>query len=454
MQPERSTLKTPPGRRDFLKKAAAAAWATAPWIVPSTVFGANAPSNRIQVACIGTGNQGISILRKFLKNADVQIVAVCDVNRASYGYKSEDQFLGREPARKEVDSHYGKQFGVGAYRGCQAYDDFREIIVRKDVDAVTIVVPDHWHATITIRAAEAGKDIYCEKPLSLTIGQGQAMVKAVREHHRILQTGSMERSNPLTRYVCKVVRDGRIGKVQRVITNVGYNNKAGPGPGWTPMPVPNGFDYKQWLGPAPQVPYHKDRGLYRFRFNYDYSGGQVTNFGAHSNDLAQWGLGTDNTGPVEIDYVSAKWLPKGSLFNTALETEFRCRYASGVELICKTNKRPVGVRFEGTEGMVEATAYAWLARSEPASLITSQFPNGTLRFDASAAHVRNFLDCVRTRRDPVAPVEVGHRSASLCHLGNLAIRLGRNIKWDPDRQQIIGDDEASRMIDPIKVPAP
>jgi predicted dehydrogenase len=424
-----------------------------PWIAPSSVFGATAPSNRIQVACIGTGNQGIGILRRFMKNDDVQVVAVCDVNTASYGYKTDDQYLGRAPACQEVDKYYGQKAGAGAYRACRGYNDFREVLAREDVDVVTVVVPDHWHAIMTVRAAEAGKDIYCEKPLSLTVGEGRAMVEGVQKHKRILQTGSMERSNPLNRYVCELVRSGRIGEVQRVTTNVGYNNKVGPGPGWKPMPVPEGFDYDMWLGPAPRAPYHKDRCLYRFRFNYDYSGGQVTNFGAHSNDLAQWGLGTDDTGPVEIEYVAAKWLPEGSLFNTALESEFRCRYANGVELVCKTNERPVGVRFEGTEGMLETSAYPWLARSRPESLITSKFPEGKIRFDATTAHVRNFLDCVRNRRQPAAPVEVGHRSASLCHLGNVAIRLGRNVKWDPQKETFPGDDEANQMLTrPLRSP--
>ncbi|NLS97384.1 MAG: Gfo/Idh/MocA family oxidoreductase [Planctomycetaceae bacterium] len=435
--PEHSTH-----RRDFLKMTAGVA---VPWILPSSVFGAFAPSNRINVACIGTGNQGSGILKRFLENDDVQVVAVCDVNTASYGYRDESQYLGREPGRKTVDDHYAKKSGT-AYKGCRTYIDFQEVLACDDVDAVTVVVPDQWHAIMTIAAAKAGKDIYCEKPLSLTIGQGRAMVEAVKKYDRILQTGSMERSNPLNRYVCKLVRDGKIGQVKRVFTNVGYNNKVGPGPGWKPMPVPEGFDYERWLGPAPKVPYHQDRCLYRFRFNYDYSGGQVTNYGAHSNDLAQWGLGMDESGPVEIEYIRAKWLPEGSLFNTALETEFLCRYANGVELICATNEKPVGVRFEGTEGMVESTAYGWQARSEPASLVESEFPGGKVKGDATSAHVRNFLDCVKSRQQPVAHAEIGHRSSSVCHLGNVAIRLGRNVKWDPVAERFPGDDEANEML--------
>jgi predicted dehydrogenase len=441
-------------RRQFLKRSIATALsAAAPRVVPSSVFGATAPSNRIHVACIGTGNQGIGIMRRFLNNDDVQVVAVCDVNTGSYGYKSEDQYLGREPAREEVEQYYAKKAGSGTYRGCRGHNDFREVLASDDVDAVTVVVPDHWHAIMTIGAAEAGKDIYCEKPLSLTIAQGRAMVDAVQRHKRILQTGSMERSNPLNRHVCQLVRDGRIGEVRRVTTNVGYNNKVGPGPGWKPMPVPEGFDYDMWLGPAPRAPYHKDRCLYRFRFHYDYSGGQVTNFGAHSNDLAQWGLGMDDSGPVAIEFVDAKWLPQGSLFNTALETEFLCRYANGIELTCKTNERPVGVRFEGTEGMIEVSAYPWVARSEPEALITDAFPAGKIRFDATTAHVRNFLDCVRSRQQPVAPVEVGHRSASVCHLGNVAIRLGRDVAWDPQQERFQDDDEANEMLTrPLRSP--
>lgn len=234
--PERSSH-----RRGFLKMTAGVA---VPWILPSSVFGAFAPSNRINVACIGTGNQGSGILKRFLENDDVQVVAVCDVNTASYGYRDESQFLGREPGRKMVEDHYAKKSGT-AYKGCRTHIDFEEVLACDDVDAVTVVVPDQWHAIMTIAAAKAGKDIYCEKPLSLTIGQGRAMVEAVKQHNRILQTGSMERSNPLNRYVCKLVRDGKIGQVKRVFTNVGYNNKVGPGPGWKPMPVPEGFDYER-----------------------------------------------------------------------------------------------------------------------------------------------------------------------------------------------------------------
>lgn len=443
-------MKMLSGRRSFMKSAAALC--AGPWIVPSSVFGANAPSNRINVGFIGVGNQGTLDLGRFIKKPEVQVVAVCDTNRASYGYKTEEQYLGRDVACADINKYYAQQTGNSSYSGCTKHVEFEELLAKPDVDAVVIVVPDHWHAIMTVMAAEAGKDIYCEKPLSLTIGQGKKMVEAVRKHKRVFQTGSHERSNPQARHICELVRNGRIGEVKRVITNVGYNNKIGPGPGWQPMPVPEGFDYARWLGPAPDVPYHQDRCLYRFRFNYDYSGGQVTNYGAHSNDLAQWGLGMDGSGPVEIEYIDSKWLPEGSLFNTALETRFLARYANGVEVLCQTAEPSVMVRFEGTEGMVE-WGYEKVYGSEPKSLIDTEIGEHEIHLYKSDDHVQNFLDCIRTREDCAAPVEVGHRSATLCHLGNAAIKLKRNVKWDPAAEKFIDDDEANALMDvPMRGP--
>ena len=455
-----------PSRRTFLKMTSAAlgtAFAT-PALVPSSVFGANAPSNRIHVACIGTGNQSTIDLPAFLQQEDVQVLAVCDVNTASYGYKTPQQFLGRKPAQEKVNAFYAAKTNSGQYRGCDAYNDFRDVLARQDIDAVAIIVPDHWHALMTVAAAKAGKDIYCEKPLSLNVRQGQAMIKAVRAHKRILQTGSHYRSSPANRFACELIRNGRIGKVQRIIARVAENNAVDPGPGWQPMPVPEGFDYEMWLGPAPKVPYHKDRCLYRFRFNLDYSGGQVTNFGAHSNDIAQWGLGTDDTGPIEFEDTGGEWPPPGGLFNTATKVSFRARYANGVELLCRTEAPGFGARFEGTEGWVEYS-YRGVA-TEPASLKKSQIgpneihlpmSNPQRKEESSRNHipdnVRNFLDCVKSRRDPIAAVEVGHRTANLCHLGNIAMRLKRKIRWDPVREVCIGDDEANRMLDcPMRAP--
>ncbi len=432
-------------RRKFLQAATVAC--AAPQIVADSVRGAAAPSNRIQVGFIGTGNQCMGVLlQQFLERPDVQAVAVCDVNQGSYGYKNDDDFYGREPARQRIDQYYAEQRRSGSYRDCVALRDFRELLDRPDIDAVVIAVPDHWHAAMTVLACEAGKDVYCEKPLSLTVADGRAMIEAVRRHQRILQTGSHERSRPESRHACELVRNGRIGKLQRIITNVGYHNKVGPGPGWQAMPVPPDFDYAMWLGPAADAPYHRDRCLYRFRFIYDYSGGQITNYGAHSNDLAQWALDADGTGPVEVQFIRAKWLPNGSLFDAALETEFRCRYANGVELVCRTDEPSVQTRFEGTEGVI-VTGYGG-HYSEPASIWKSEIGADELHLPYSSNHIGNFIDCVKSRQEPIAPVEAGHSSATLCHLGVIACRLSKQkvLRWDPQSERFTNDDDANALL--------
>ena len=403
-------------------------------------------------------------LPAFLQQPDVQVVAVCDVNTASYGYRDPDQFLGRKPGQDSVNAYYAKKTNAGKYEGCDAYNDFREVLGRADVDAVTIIVPDHWHAIMTVMAAKAGKDIYCEKPMSLTVQDGQEMVKAVRQHKRVFQTGSQYRSSLAARKACELVRNGRIGQLKRILTDISPGNPPGPGPGWKPMPIPEGFDYQTWLGPAPSAPYHKDRCLYRFRFILDYSGGQTTNIGCHTNDIAQWGNGTDLSGPVEFEDLGAEWPAPGGLFNTATKARFRACYANGVELICQSTKRGFNVRFEGSEGWVEFSLHG--LRTSPASLKDVTFGPQEIRLPVSiqgrhedslryypADHVQNFLDCVKSREEPVEPVEAGHRTASLCHLGNIAMRLRRKIRWDPKQEQILGDSEAGAMLSrPTRAP--
>ncbi len=429
-------------RRRFLKTAAGLS--AAPLFLRTPLSGAAAPSNRLNLAFVGTGNQGMNLLRKAVKLPEARVIAVCDVNRGSFGYKEEKDFYGRQPAQKLVNDAYGN-------KDCAASADFREVFARPDVDAVFLVVPDHWHAPLTVLAAAAGKDIYCEKPLSLTVVDGREMETAVRKHGRVLQTGSHERSNPISRFVCETVRHGAVGEVKRVVTTVGYNNKVGPGPGWTPEPVPRGFDYETWLGPAPAAPYHHDRCLYRFRFNYDYSGGQITNFGAHSNDMAQWGLGMDGGGPVEVECLDAKFLPQGSLFNTATETKFRCRYANGVELLCVSGPEQVQTRFEGTDGWIE-TGYKG-TRASRDELINNLPEKTAGGLDANQLHMRNFFKAIKTRKDPVAPVEVGRSTANLCHVGNAAIRLfgqtGKSevLKWDAQAERFANSDAANGLLD-------
>ncbi len=452
-------------RRTFAKAGGAAAASVfgAPWVVPGSVFGKQAPSNRINVGVIGTGTRGIPDMTLFLRNDDVQVLALCDVNTGSYGYRDEKRFMGRKPALDVADKYYADKTRSGAFKGVDAYNDFRKIIERRDIDAVVIVTPDHWHGVMTIMAAQAGKDIFCQKPLSLTIRQGQEMIKAVRKHKRILQTASQYRSNPLIRFGCELVRNGRIGKLKTIRTYISLNNKQGPDPGWKPMPVPEGFDYDLWLGPAPKVPYHEKRCIYKFRFNLDYSGGQITNIGAHSIDIAQWGNGTCLTGPVEVEGLHAKWPPKGSLFNTALESKLRVRYANGVELTCESAAPHFGARFEGTEGWIQLGRKL---ETHPKSLATSTIGPNEIHLPRAnparkdnkpgpyyAEHVRNFIDAVKKRTDPIEPVEIGHRTASMCHLGNIAIRLMRKLQWDPDKERFVNDDEANAMLSrPIRAP--
>ncbi len=428
-------------RRGFLKTAGAVI--AAPAIVSGRVFGQNAPGNRINVAMIGCGNQSRADLPAMLRMDDVQVVAVCDVNRRSDGYARPEHVLGREPARDKTNEHYAAKTKSGSYKGCDAYSDFREVLDRPDIDAVVVTLPDHWHALVTVMACEAGKDVYCQKPMSLTIHDGQQMVTAVRKHNRILQTGSQYRSNGTVRKMAELVRNGRIGEVTKAVAIINGSD-AGAAPGWKPAPVPAGFDYDMWLGPAPQAPYHKDRCFYRFRFNLDYSGGQVTNTGAHAVDIIQMCLGTDGTGPVEFEDAGSVWPGEGYFYTTAMESHFRSRYASGVVLECHTMSPGFGARIEGTEGWVQFTN-GQLQASSDAILASTIGPN-EIHLPVSGNHYRNFIDSVKSRQDPIEPVEVGHRTASICHLGNIAMRLKRKIVWNPELEQITGDDEANAML--------
>ncbi len=428
-------------RRGFLKSAGAAA--VAPAIVSSRVFGANAPSNRINVALIGAGNQSRVDLPSMMRLDDVQVVAVCDVNRGSSGYLGEKYFLGREPVCAKANEYYAKKTGVDGYNGCRAYADFRDVLARDDVDAVMVILPDHWHALMTVMACEAGKDVYCQKPLSLTIHDGRQMVKAVRKHDRILQTGSQYRSNAVVRRVAELVRNGRIGQVQRA-TAIVNSSGTGPGPGWKPMPVPDGFDYDMWLGPAPDAPYHSDRCLYRFRFHLDYSGGQVTNTGHHSTDIVQWALGADEMPLVEFEDLGAVWPPPGCLYTTAMKTAFRARYANGIEFICRTQDPGFGARFEGTDGWLQYAYNKITASSD--DILKSVIGPDEIHLPVSSNHYRNFIDAVKSRQDPIEPVEVGHHTASICHGGNIAMRLKRKVRWDAASETFLDDDEANQMI--------
>ena len=411
-------------RRQFLRRSAALSTAFAvPAIIPSTALGlggSTAPSERITMGVIGSGLQGTSNMAGFLEFQDVQMLAIADVDKAH-----------REAAAGMVNAKYGNT-------DCALYNDFRELNDRDDIDAVIVGTPDHWHALNAIDAVKKGKDAYVQKPLAWSVQEGRALADAVKAHGRILQTGSQQRSNDGFRRACELVRNGRIGTLKYVNIGIPGNNRE-CGPTWSPEPVPEGFDYDLWLGPAPWAEYHTQRCHYEFRFILDYSGGQVTNFGAHNLDIAQWGLGMDDSGPVEV-YGNGIF-PESGLFTTATKTYFECRYANGVELVCKTGK--FGMTFEGTDGTIyvdRKSIKAW-----PESILSEKIGDDEIHLYKSDDHYRNFADCVKSRQDTICTAEIGHRSATICNIGNIAMRLGRKLAWDPVAERF-SDDEANTLL--------
>lgn len=392
---------------------------------------------------IGTGNQGTGDMRGFLRDPRVQVVAVCDVNRMTPGYW--DGIVGgREPARAYAEWHYAQAKRSGDYKGCTAYEDFRELLARRDIDAVLIAVPDHWHSIPVIQAARAGKDIYGEKPLALTIAEGRAMANAVKENKRIFQTGSQQRSDARFRKACELVRNGRIGKLQTVTCGLpgGCPDYSHDGARKSPEPVPEGFNYKMWLGPAPDAPYCPARCFVNYRWILDYSGGQITDWGGHHPDIAQWGMGTELTGPVEIRNPRAVWA-EDKIYNTAIDYNFECMYANGVRLVV-SNRARGGVTFEGTDGSV------WVNRgaieTKPDRLAFEDFADNEVHLYRSDDHFGNFIDCVLSRKEPIAPIEQAHRSITIAHLGNIALRLKRDLRWNPETERFVNDAEADAML--------
>ncbi len=462
---QNSSARDTVSRRRFLKRAAAASTSVlaAPLFVPASVLGRDgnvAPSERIVMGCIGTGGRGTNNMKTFLGQKDVQVVAVCDVEKGSQRY-SQGRTAGREPAREWVEKHYagtavaGANKGVaGAYKGCKSLRDFRELLAIRDIDAVSVATPDHWHALISIAAANAGKDVYCEKPLANSVAEGRAVVEAVERNHRVLQTGSHERSRDNARFAAELVRNGRIGKLHTVRIQMPcaeqHHQMIREVTGMPPAEsVPEGFDYDFWLGHAQKVPYTPRRCHFWWRFVLAYGGGEMTDRGAHVIDLAQLGMGTDDTGPVEIE---AKGSRGTGLYDTFMEYEFTNTYANGVRMI-GTSQGPRGLKFEGSDGWIFVHVHGCKLEAEPKSLLEEKISAGESRLERSPGHHRNFLDCVKSRKTPVASAEIGHRSASICHLNNIAMLTGRKLKWDPKRERFANDDGANTLLLP-KMRAP
>jgi myo-inositol 2-dehydrogenase/D-chiro-inositol 1-dehydrogenase len=423
-------------RRSFLKAAGVSLMA--PVILPSGVIARTPPSDTLLMGVIGTGRQGQGDMRELIYRgleAGARVVAVCDVDRHR-----------REDAQWLAEKIYAVELGKGGYKGVDAYGDFRELLARKDIDGVLIVSPDFWHALHGIAAARAGKDIYLEKPMTYSIAEGRRLVEAVRAKKRILQVGSQQRSSIYFRLACEAARNQRMGKLETIRVWLPEDQGAGDA---TEMPVPKNLDYDFWLGPTPPAPFSEDRVHPQTSYNRPgwlqierYCRGMITGWGSHMNDIAQWGNGSDETGPVEIEATAE--FPNRGLFD--VHTTFRAEalYANGVKLLMETGD-PAGVRFEGGRGWVFVTREGVKASSE--SFLSQEPGEGETRLYRSSNHMKNFLECVRSRKDPVAPVEVGHRSNTICVLAHIAMKLRRKLRWDPQAERFIGDDEANTWLD-------
>jgi predicted dehydrogenase len=405
-------------RRGFLLQCGALA--SAPFVIPASALGRGqpAPSERITLGLIGCGGRGSGLGGLFLGFSACRCVAVCDVDAER-----------RDRAKAQVDKKYGAT-------DCAACTDFREVLARDDIDAVVIASTEHWHGVQAVMACRAGKDVYCEKPLALTIPEARAIAGAGRRYARIVQAGSQSRSITPIRFGCEVVRRGRIGKVTEV--HASCHGPSGPSR-FKPEPVPQGLDWDLYLGPAPWQPYNKSihpgRGWMYVR---DLGGGGMTDWGAHHFDIAQWGLGMDDSGPVEV-------FPPGHLGRKNVSF----RYANGVMLYHDPNWPTSGVTFVGAEGRVSIHGLSLRVEFAPEALAAElrlEMKTALAGADINKNHVENFLDCVRTRAKPNADAEIGCRSVTVCHLGNIGYWLRRPLKWDPVKEEFVGDEEANRWL--------
>ena len=420
-------------RRDFLRSSVAAI--ALPNIITSNAFGADGvtpASERLTLGFIGMGKQMGGHVGTFLGRDTCQVLAVCDVETRRL-----------EQYKTRVNEYYAQKSGEGTYKGCDAYKDYRELLAREDIDAVVIATPEHWHALQVVDAANAGKDIYCEKPLSHTIHEARAMATAVRRNAVVFQTGSQQRSSREFRVACELVRNGRIGKVHTVHVNVGGPPEDDYLP---PEPTPEGLDWDFWLGPAPWRPYNATfappesyEGWPSWRYYRDYAGGGMCDFGAHHYDIAQWGLGMDHTGPVQVLYPE-----DGGKITYVYENGVRMHHGGG--------GAGAAVEWIGDRGRVLVNRGQFL-KTDPPELAHETIGPNEIHLYASDNHKDNWLEAVRTRREPICPVEIGHHTANVCNIGNIAYWLKRSLKWDPANEVFVDDPEANRLINrPMRSP--
>ncbi len=417
-------------RRTFLRRSASGAAGLGLFsIVPA--FGQDGtpkPSNMVTMGCIGMGGMGNGNMGSFMRLPDVKVVAVCDVDRNHAA-----------AAKKKVDEKYKTT-------DCASYTDFRELLARDDIDTVCISTPDHWHAIPAILAARSGKDVYGEKPFSHTLVEGRAMVTALTEYGRIWQNGSWQRSVDNFRHAAELVRNGRIGKVVKIEIGLPSGKASGPVKFEDPPPE---LDYELWLGPGRWAPYCKDRCHYNFRYQYNYGGGKLMDWVPHHGDIAHWAMDWDESGPESITG-TADW-PEGGIFDAPLNYDLTLRYAGGVEMLI-SNKIRMGCKWTGEDGRwIYVTRGA--TDASPKSLLEERIGPDEAQLYKSTSHHRNFIDCVKTRQPTVTPAETAHRSACIGHLGNIAMRLGRTIRWDPVHEKILNDPGAESLLGhPLRSP--
>lgn len=422
-------------RRKFLRNTSLA---SAFFIVPRFVLGRGfiAPSDKINMGFIGCGKQSAGLAKSFLQTKNMEFVGAADVFQSKT-----DRFINMV-----------KQFYVAQSQTerntVTPYQDFRELLQRKDIDAVIIATPDHWHAAAAVRACAAGKDVYCEKPLSLTVAEGRAMVRAARKHDRVFQTGSMQRSWPEFRQAVELVHNGYIGEIKTVKVNI-----AGPPKGFdlTAENIPDGLDWQFWLGPnTMERPYNKmlaptiefESTMWpQWRAYKDFGGGGITDWGAHMFDIAQWGLDMDHSGPVRILFPSVEHAAQEGLV---------FEYANGVSMVHTNTKEPPSCTFIGTQGEVYVTRGA-LKTTPDESLKTKVIGEQEKHVYKSTNHYQDFLDAIKKRSMPICDVEIGHRTASVCNIANIAYELKSSLTWDPEREKFEGNKEANKLLErPMK----
>lgn len=450
MNPHRSF-----NRREFLTTSAlaAAGVATLPSLLTSCASPARArarrpaPSDRITLGVIGFGTIAYSTVPNFLGDPRVQIVAVADPvsDLPNYGYKGEKRG-GRLVGKKFVEDYYA-QWHDGEFKGCRPYEDYRDMIAKEDLDAVYVATPDHWHCAMMVYAARKGKHVYGQKPMSLTIAEGRRMAQTAVETGVTFQTGSQQRSSIHFRTACEFIRNGRIGRVRQVKIgfNGGHTDWSGLASRDRPEPIPPELNYDLWLGPAPKREYVPALLQLNWRHNWDFAGGYVTDWGAHHLDILQWALGMDATGPVRIENVTADLPPQTDIYNTPTAFSFDVVYASGVRATVSNQNRN-GLLFEGDEGKSIFVARGILEMT-PDELRRQKIEPGEVHLYESNLHEKDFIDCIYTGQTPIAPAEVGHRSITIAHLANIAIRLGRDsLRWDPVAEQVVDDPAANRML--------